>query len=466
MPYQGETANKGSHRDIVKNPDVSQFLAQCQYLHEPSDAEVSNVISCFEDTPLMESVKLPEKIIAFDGSFYEASIDDKLPSTKIGYVKIGSILIDMDQFSQLKVGNGRLVDPFKVAELKKNNDVLTFSLPSANIRWKGKETVSEGFRLAIDEYLYGPNTRFNPNDPATSLRTTLFHLASMRSDLGTNDPNKLILFKCPNEDCNQEKIEIRNVTYQQYCPQCGDEIYPSDCLRLWEKVTDYQSNVAAFSNFMMAIEHLLSVHYIRYLADIQNSLSSLSSLAFFVDGPLALFDVASWLHNPIMSYLSLVNERLEKLNLPKLLIIGLQKTGQVVDHVGLIDRYIPTGKITTISDEYRYKYILLREKSKYGFGSSTYYGQDFIYKTLSGKTFVFALPYPFRSKSGNFANEKTKIENYAELARAVTLINHFETDLYKNAVVPIALAHRYTAISLIPGGRVLDLLTKNTLRQL
>ena len=43
------------------------------------------------------------------------------------------------------------------------------------------------------------------------------------------------------------------------------------------------------------------------------------------------------------------------------------------------------------------------------------------------------------------------------------MIKHFESDLYRNAVVPVALAHRYTAISLEPGGRVLDLLTKQAL---
>lgn len=37
-------------------------------------------------------------------------------------------------------------------------------------------------------------------------------------------------------------------------------------------------------------------------------------------------------------------------------------------------------------------------------------------------------------------------------------MSHFG-DLYENSVVPIALARRYTAISLMPGGRVLDIFT-------
>jgi hypothetical protein len=63
----------------------------------------------------------------------------------------------------------------------------------------------------------------------------------------------------------------------------------------------------------------------------------------------------------------------------------------------------------------------------------------------------------------DFASVKTEMERYTDLTKALALINHFETDLYENAVVPIALAHRYTAISLSPGGRVLDLLTRKAM---
>ena len=48
-------------------------------------------------------------------------------------------------------------------------------------------------------------------------------------------------------------------------------------------------------------------------------------------------------------------------------MVGLQKTGQVVDHVHLIDRFVPASRLFAINDEYRYKYILAgREASKNG----------------------------------------------------------------------------------------------------
>ncbi|MHB1414675.1 MAG: DNA double-strand break repair nuclease NurA [Chloroflexota bacterium] len=464
MPYEREVASKASHFDIVKNPEVARFLEQCDYLTVPSEEEGKALASRFSVVPPVDESDLPNYVIAVDGSYYESSIDERLPSTKVGYVKIGSVLIDMAQYKSLRVHDGRYVDPFRVAQIQNSNSPLTFALPSANIRWKGKGSVRDSFRATVDEHLYGSKTRFIEGDPTTSLRTTLFHLASRRpGTMGTADPSRLKVHKCPS--CEKGPIELLDVPGPQPCPFCGAEVYPSDCLRLWEEVSDYQSNVQALSRFMLQVEHMMPIHYIRYMAE--NSLPSLASTSFFVDGPLAVFGNGAWLHGSIMRYLCEVNEILRHAGLPRMIVIGLQKTGQVADHAMLIERHIPPNRILPLDDEYRYRYVLAgRDASSNGFGSETYYGQDFIYKTYSRRIFVFALPYPFASKAGagpNFGLVKTEASRYSELSRALTLINHFESDLYENAVVPIALAHRYTAISLVPGGRVLDLLTRRAL---
>jgi hypothetical protein len=168
-----------------------------------------------------------------------------------------------------------------------------------------------------------------------------------------------------------------------------------------------------------------------------------------------------------MHYLNEINLKLVASGQERLLIIGLQKTGQVVDHVRMLDRFLPDNRLFPLDDDYRYRYVLAgRDQAANGFGSETYYGQDFIFKTPSGRSFVFALPYPFTSKNEpgtRFVDAKIDLGRYHELARCLALIQNFESDLYENAVVPVALAHRYTAISLVPGGRVLDLLSRRQL---
>jgi hypothetical protein len=462
MPYNRELANKASHFDIVKNPDVSKFLDDCDYLKPPSEKEATNIVSEYSEVPTFDQAELPRNIIAIDGSRHESNISDRLPSTRIGYVKVSSVLIRLDEFNALRVG--RFVDPFRVAALQDNSSSLTLAIPSSNIRWGGHDSVRDSFRAKVDQFFYGRSTRFKPDDPKTSLRTTLFHLAHRRpKGMATPSPRYLKISKCPT--CESGPLTLEDKPEQQYCEYCHAKVYPTDVLRLWEEIMDYQANLGAITRLMLIIEHLLPIHFIRRLSE--GTLSSLSRTAFFIDGPMAVFGVSAWLHASIMRYIAEVNERLNKKNFPDLLMIGLQKTGQLVDHVNLIDRHIPGERLFAVNDQYRYKYVISsRKPSSNGFGFETYYGQDFIYKTASERTFVFALPYPFKSKllpDVNFIQEKTDFKHYETLCRALAVINHFQTDLYENAVVPIALANKYTAISLVPGGSVLDILTRQGL---
>jgi hypothetical protein len=464
MPYPGELANKSSHSDIIRNPDIKAFLDECEYLKPPSEEQGKVMAAFFVTPPPIDALTLPEHVIAFDGSWYEASFNDYLPATKVGYIKIGTVLINMDKFKQLRDPLTRLVDPFKVAELQNNNSALTFAVPSSNMRLKNRTSVRDSFRAMIDAALIGTNTRFDPNDHKTSLRTTLFYLGALRTgELGTGDPDRIRLHKCPS--CDKGPIDLIDTPDPQFCRFCKEEVFPSDALRIWEEVTEYQSNQASLNRFMLMIENLLPIHYMHYLR--QHSLPSLAVTAFFHDGPLAVFGTSAWLHAAIMRYIHEVNQQLQAAGYPPMLVIGLQKTGQVIDHCTIIDRFIPTNRIFAIQDDYRYTYIVPgRDPAENGFGSETYYGQDFIFKTPSGRIFVFALPFPFSSKSEvgpDFSKAKVDFGIYPELPTALALIKHFELDLYENSVVPIALAHRYTAISLKPGGRVLDLLTKKAL---
>lgn len=459
MPYQGELANKASHFDIVKNPDVSKFLEECDYLKEPSEEEVNTVVGTFLKVPSFDNVTLPSNIIAIDGSRHESNIHERFPNTRVGYIKVSSVLIKMDEFDAIKIG--RFVDPFRVAALRDNSSAMTVAVPSSNIRWNNQNSVSESFRAKVDEFFYGESTRFAADDPKTSLRTTLFQMASRRpKPMGTESADTLKVDKCPS--CQNGPLTLEDRSDQQKCSHCGACVYPTDSLRLWEEVSDYQSNLTAITRLMVVIEHLLPIHYIRHLA--VNALSSLSQTAFFFDGPLAVFGTSAWLHGSIMRFIFETNNRLRKKGRAGFVVIGLQKTGQVVDYFNSIDRYIPKNRLLALGDEYRYKYIFSgREPAGNGFGFETYYGQDFIYKTEDGRTFVFSLPYPFSSKSiagFDFIQEKTNFFHYLDLPRALALINHFQTDLYENAVIPIALANKYTAISLVPGGRVLDILTR------
>src|SRR5699024_4768406 len=132
--------------------------------------------------------------------------------------------------------------------------------------------VKDGLRAAIDKQLLDKKTRFNEKDYKTSLRTTLFNLATLRPDkMGTATPAKLKIHKCPT--CGKGALIVKDIKEQQYCKHCDNKIYPSDCLRLWEEASESQSNMSVFNRFMNLIEHILPIHYIRHLeGDFENLL--------------------------------------------------------------------------------------------------------------------------------------------------------------------------------------------------
>ena len=107
MPYKGEIASKTAHSEFIKNPDVVAFLNECVYLTPPSDEEAEAMAAKFTQPPQADD-SLPEFVISIDGSNHESSIDDKLPSTKVGYIKIGAVLFSLAKFDSLR--DGKYVD--------------------------------------------------------------------------------------------------------------------------------------------------------------------------------------------------------------------------------------------------------------------------------------------------------------------------------------------------------------------
>lgn len=451
--------DRTSHVDIIENPDVKSFLDNCKFMVEPTGKELDDVISHFVAVPDAE-YELPQKIISIDGSNYEASVRKEMPFTKVGFVKISNLLLKRNAYKNLS--HGRFVNPFEVAKLSRDNTSLSFAFPSANMRYKGEVSVRDGFRRALDEALY--NCRFDDSDPSTSVRTTLFRLASHREENQEND--KLTLFKCPS--CGVEKIELWDIPEKQLCPHCKKVVYPSDCLRIWEDVGDAGSNQAALTRFTNVFMHILIVHYIRFLKEKSpdSYLNALSDLCFIVNGPLAVFGNPAWIHSCILKYLYDINQELTSSDRAPIMVLGILKNGAVCDYFKLIGDSIPEGMLFCLSDDFRNQYITFdRDPSSTTFGSETYYGQDFLLKTKNAKLFVFnvLLPFPNKHDKEAFKIEKSKITNYRNIGTCVRLIEEFECDLHSNSIVPVTLAQKYAAISLKPGGKILDILSQNIL---
>lgn len=111
------------------------------------------------------------------------------------------------------------------------------------------------------------------------------------------------------------------------------------------------------------------------------------------------------------------------------LIIGVSKTGRIIEHFAAIDNLIagmqgPKSFVFPVSDAYRYAYLEPAKDPTVNHGKETYYGQDFYVRMPSGKGFVMGLPYPFEDRSRNdFQTAKTDITNFGtSIGRALRVI--------------------------------------------
>jgi hypothetical protein len=452
MPYKNQRASKGGHSDLVRNSDVSNFLTACDYIKEPSPEEGKTIAALYAAAPTGDW--LPDKVIASDASPYVSPISDKFPSTQIGYVKVSLMLVDMAAFNDLTTPDTRYVDPFKVAELHRNADAIAFTLPGSNIKYKNAPSVKDGFRLAVKEQLSDSRTSMSGAGSYTAL-DTLFSISG----------GALQVAKCA--ACGYAPTPafvFNSTTTEQSCPDCASLVYATDSLRLHEEIADFGTNVSPITRFMNAVEHLMVATLVRMLAD--NDPETLSRLAFIIDGPLAIFGQPASISRRLMQFYHAVDVKLKKRGLAPLVLIGLQKEGQVMEHARSINPYLPCSVFRAVDDEYRQKYIKSTDSETLNFGNETYYGQDFLFKTRSGQIFCVALPYPFAAKEpkATFAKDKVLLTGYTDkLSRAFDLIRHFEFDLYESSVIPVALAHRHASISLVPGGKVLDFITRQGL---
>ena len=449
MPYRGQQAGKGGHSDIVRNPDVAAFLKQCEFIREPSNEEAKIVAGSYLPAPGGQH-PLPVKIAASDASSYNEPVNDSFPSIRVGYVKVSVVLIDMGRFKALSAPNSRYVDPFAVAEMHRSADGVAFALPSSNIRFGGEQTVRNAFRRAVFEQLSDARTNFDPKGNYRVI-DTLILLAHQKG-----------LEKCP---CCEEKLDS-NLHFSaqaltQPCPKCGAALYATDLLSIHEEMSDFGENGTVIGRFMNLTEHLMMASLIRMLAD--RLPSTLAKMGFIVDGPLALFGRPAWLHGPLMALYHDIEQGLAAKGLPPPIIMGLQKDGQVMEHARSIGRHLGKDTYRVVDDDYRDKWITGAVSQAATHGHETYYGQDFILKTDKGGVFCIGLPYPLREKGNptQFRDQKVEIARYGDrIGRAFDVVREFEFDLYENSIIPVALAHRHASISLVPGGKVLDLITR------
>lgn len=385
-------------------------------------------------------------VLAFDGSMQEVAAREQYPSTRVGYLQIAGVLVRLDEL--LGQSQELLVDPAVIYDAT-DEALIPIVLPSSNVCRADMPTVRDSWRAEVFEVF-----RTYTIEQATLLHVflTLVDHSDKRSPGG----GAIFLARCAaSEDCQARDIVVPAGGTR--CPACGGQLFPTDALRIHEEVSEEQSNATAIGRLMTVLEQVAMVAYLSFF--VERLPRVLSSLGFILDGPLAVFGPQAWLHNAIQSFIEDLFAKLdaERLGLP--VIVGIEKTGQFAEHIAAIGDHIPARSLMLLPDEYIYSHILtFRTAPGAPFGRDTYYGQKFFYKTQRGQVFVITIP-----KNGT-PPEPYRPEYYPTIRDTLRLLERVETTLYRDAVIPIALAHSFASIPLRTGTRVLKILSQELLR--
>ena len=487
-----QLAGKSGHSDFVRNAEIQQFLSMCTYMREPNEEEREALRKRFLPAPLGEQ-PLPKLVIALDGSPYESAFQDGLPNTRAGYIKVSGVAVNLEKYKYAADPSQRTVDPFALANVFDGRSSMTICLPSSNMDYGGATSVKHGFRRRLYEEFSAESRRI-PGRSETFL-DTLYRLAELTpavSDDGEPRQPKggllpsgarfIRIHKCPTCGAKPKRgFLVSQGRGWMKCDQpiddgqCDATIYATDALRVHETVTSQSANLEAISRTMNVVEAVFLAHYMIYLAEVLPDV--LSNTCLVVDGPLAMFGEAAWMHGGLLRLYHTLQAELKRRGLRSFLLFGLQKTGQVADHANLLcphliedDRASQVELILPISDDYRSEFIKEREDNGGNFGDETYWGQDFLFRASNGDMFVLELPYPTETKrqtdpSGVASEEvyfrsiKSDPNRYPELGRVLDVIRAMRSDLYQSSIVPVLAAHQEASISLLPGGKVLDLLS-------
>ena len=222
------------------------------------------------------------------------------------------------------------------------------------------------------------------------------------------------------------------------------------------------SNGELFGQIMSTFESLWLVHIIRSFEK-QNWIPTLRRVAFFLDGPLAVFSTSSWLTKSIIYELARLNEVTNKKYGQDLIILGIEKSGAFYNHFEEVDTsnegekdIIPRQSAFLLYDNYIKKNIVFSTSSK-NYGADTYFGRKIFYKTLNGYRIVPNIAFYNESQS-NIKTAHTK--QFPRLADVLNLLDQLVSSRYPHSVTPLISAHAEASIPLNLGKNYLKKLLK------
>lgn len=446
MPFENEFASYEPLRRILNSDEVKAMQDRFKIREVNEDTEKSLLEDLIDKHKLQPSLWQPDMIVGIDGSFHAVPAQTGFPGAEFGYVTVASVLLLLKEMRMLE--KEEFINPQKFRETEKAATIDAV-FPGCNVVINGEDSAKSSMRKALYEKMKY-KIIFSEGE---TLLDTYEALLKMRIDSGVGK-----IPDCPHDGCDA-KLKFDFGEYE--CPSCHGKLYSTDALRLYELFNPVGTCGEMYGQIMSALERLWLIHILRAFEK-KNWLPTLLRMAFMVDGLLAVSSVSAWLSKPISQEIRRINTLQKKITGQDLLIIGIEKTGTFVNHFEALDTTktgskgnFPLQTALLLDDEYIKQNIVFSKSAtnKDFYGSDTYFGRKFFYKTNLGYRVVASIAF----LNDYHKNLSTAHPNqFPRLADVMNLLDQIVSSRYPNAVMPLVSAHAEAAIPLNLGKRIFE----------
>lgn len=451
MPYQTvgggfERAGRTSHAEAVV-----RALSERNAFHVPAE-HVGDLTWLAERVEPRAALVRPGDagrlgaVVAVDGSRMVVQVRDGLPSVRYGYAQTAAVYLDLDAMETAR--GDRFVDPVALAAAV-NSALVSFDMPVSGAYTRRGVSLQESWREAVDALFRAKRVAVNGLNQRLLDLLLLLH--------GTpGAPATAVPVNCPHRGCGARDVPVGEDG--RACPGCGGRLLPTDVLRISEEVVDDGTNEVPLSRLMQVVELLVLVGLVTLLWE-QARRDLLPATLFVVDGPLAVYGPPAKLRARALAYVQAMM-RTTSGDGPH--VCGLEKTGALVDYAHALVRHDALEKGELLVVDERVLQAVTNATNPRAYGAETYWGRKFVYRALDGRVVVLTVPpetgAPYDDHGG-----LPHPADYPSLPAVLDVVDRTGSAMYRDGIVPVALAHGRAAYPIGVGTDVLKLVARRRL---
>ncbi len=385
-------------------------------------------------------------VIGIDGSMMVVPVREGLPSVRYGYAQTAAIWLDVDAMEVQR--NERFVDPVALGRAV-NSALVSFDFPVSGAYLREGMSIQESWRESVHRLFR--TKKIEVNRLNQSMLELLFLLHGV-----PGDPAPTVPVNCPAQNCDAKDVPVPPSGSK--CPLCGTALLPTDTLRVHEEVVEDGSNESPLGRLMQVVELLVTVGLSSLLWE-QARDNLLTRTLFLTDGPLAVYGPPAKLRAWALTYFQQMTRDVPN---GRLHICGIEKSGTVVDYAAALARHdvLKPGDLLVVDADVIAS--ITNADNPAAYGAETYWGRKFIYRAVDGRMVVLTV-LPAAGSPYDDHGGQPEPQAYPALPAILDVVDRTGSSMYRNGLVPVALAHSKAAYPIGVGTDVLRLAARQKL---